>query len=87
VQNPINVLVDISEQRQEKSMLMEMYSSQNGQNNYEDLVWALDKARTFSLPAEVDYAEGFYRYSEGQLETTLIETLSNILALYLKQSD
>jgi len=87
VQNPINVLVDTSEQRQEKSTLMGIYSSQNSQNNYEDLVCALDKGRTFSLPNEVDCAEGFYRYTDQQLEKSLAETLAWIIDRYLRQFD
>jgi LmbE family N-acetylglucosaminyl deacetylase len=84
VQNPINVLVDTSKQRQEKSNLMRVYSSQNSQNNYEDLVRALDKGRTFSLPNEIDCAEGFYRYSEKQLESSLAETLACLIDRYLR---
>ena len=84
VQNPINVLVDTSKQRQEKSNLMKVYSSQNNQNNYEDLVRALDRGRTFSLPNEIDCAEGFYRYSEKQLECSLAETLTCLINRYLQ---
>lgn len=87
VQNPINLLVDTSKQRQKKSILMGIYSSQNSQNNYEDLVCALDKARTFSLPNEVDCAEGFYRYTDQQLEKSLAEVLAWIIDRYLRQWD
>lgn len=87
VQNPVNVLVDITEQYQDKKVVMGMYSSQNSQNNYEELVRALDKGRTFSLPTEVDYAEGFYRYSERQLENSLATTLMQITSLFLSQND
>jgi hypothetical protein len=66
---------------------MGIYSSQNSQNNYEDLVWALDKGRTFSLPSEVDYAEGFYQYNEQQLENSFAITLAQIIDPYLRQSD
>jgi len=62
---------------------MKIYASQNNQNNYEDLVHALDKARTFSLPSKVDYAEGFYCYHDSQLTHGLAETLSQIVAEYL----
>jgi LmbE family N-acetylglucosaminyl deacetylase len=84
VQSPINVLVDISQEHQKKSRVMAIYSSQNCQNNYEDLVRALNKSRTFSLPKGVDYAEGFYRYSEQQLENSLETTLASIVKLFLE---
>ena len=83
VQNPINLLIDVSAQHAKKAMVMGIYSSQNSQNNYEDLVEALDKARTFSLPEGVKYAEGFYLYSENQLRGSLKNVLLNIVARYL----
>lgn len=86
VQNPINVLVDISMQIEEKSAVMKMYSSQNSQNNYEELVQALDKGRTFSLSDGVASAEGFYRYNDKQLENSLGVTLGNIIDLFLTSS-
>ncbi|MDA9901305.1 PIG-L family deacetylase [Gammaproteobacteria bacterium] len=87
VQNPINLLIDISAQRAKKAVVMGIYSSQNSQNNYEDLVEALDKARTFSLSEGVNYAEGFYLYSENQLRGSLEDALLNIVARYLSKSD
>lgn len=84
VQNPVNVLIDISSCYEEKSIAMGLYSSQNSENNYEDLVRALNKARTFSLPQNIEYAEGFYRYTQVQLNKTLSETFINIMAGYLK---
>ena len=46
----------------EKNMVMQVYKSQNAENNYPELVSALNKGRTFSLPKNVKYAEGFYRF-------------------------
>ena len=83
VQNPINFLVDISKEREAKSTLMSVYASQNRENNYEDLVRALDIGRTFSLPPEVECAEGFYEYTEEQLKCSLEETLLGIVKSYL----
>jgi len=87
VQNPINTLVDVTKQYQKKRAAMRIYSSQNEQNNYEELVSALDKGRTFSLPKSVGFAEGFYKYSETQLERSLPEVLSGIIDAYLNPVD
>lgn len=86
VQSPINLLIDISQYYDEKSTVMALYSSQNSENNYEELVRALDKARTFSLPAEIEYAEGFYLYKKGQMAGSLQEALVSTVARYLEQS-
>jgi UDP-3-O-acyl-N-acetylglucosamine deacetylase len=64
---------------------MALYSSQNSENNYEELVRALDKARTFSLPKEIEYAEGFYLYKKGQIASSLETALVTTVACYLKQ--
>ena len=64
VQNPVNVFIDITVQRSRKEQAMSVYASQNDENNYEELVLSLDKGRTFTLPAQVTHAEGFYLYSK-----------------------
>ena len=61
VQNPINLLIDISEKIPTKKEVMQIYFSQNQENNYPELVLALDKGRTFSLQS-VKFAEGFFCY-------------------------
>ncbi len=83
VQNPINVLIDISAQHKKKNDVMAIYASQNSENNYPELVNALDKGRTFSLPPEVARAEGFYRYSSEQLARSLQDVMQDILKEYL----
>lgn len=83
VQNPVNLFVDISEQRQRKEQAMTVYASQNGENNYEELVLSLDKGRTFTLPAEVSHAEGFYHYSMEQRGASLRDVTHQIIDLYL----
>jgi len=82
VQNLVNVLIDITEQRPRKEQAMTIYASQNDENNYEELVLSLDKGRTFTLPANVSHAEGFYRYSEEQLATSLRAVTHEIIELY-----
>jgi LmbE family N-acetylglucosaminyl deacetylase len=82
VQSPINLLLDITDQRAEKERLMAIYASQNGENNYQELVLALDKARTFTLPAQISHAEGFCRYPARALSQSLQQATADLLALY-----
>ena len=63
---------------------MEVYASQNQENNYPELVIALDKGRTFSLPKEIKYAEGFFRYQLKDLDASLDEVTHLIIDLYQK---
>lgn len=82
VQNPINFFIDITAEKAEKEKVMDIYASQNSENNYPELVLSLDKGRTFSLPAEVEYAEGFYRFTEEDLSLSLREVTHRIIDLY-----
>lgn len=81
-QNPINTMIDTTDVIGDKARVMKCYNSQNTENNYEDLVLALDKGRTFTMPAEVSHCEGFYCYSTEQLQKTLREVTLEIIALY-----
>lgn len=83
VQNPVNLLIDISLQKPRKEQAMAVYASQNDENNYEEIVLSLDKGRTFTLPAEVSHAEGFYQYSREELGTSLKEVVYKIIDSYL----
>ena len=67
--------------------LMQIYKSQNKENNYPELVLALDKGRTFSLPQEVKYAEGFFRFKASDLEFTFEEITHRIIGRYQRHSD
>ena len=82
VQNPINMLIDITLQIEEKKRVMQSYVSQNQENNYPELVVALDKGRTFSLPQEIKFAEGFFKYETKDLSLTLKDMLYNVIDLY-----
>ena len=82
MQNPINFLIDTTREIEEKEAVMAVYASQNSENNYPELVVALDKGRTLSLPSEVGYAEGFFRYAEKDLQITLQEMIHHIINLY-----
>jgi len=82
VQNPVNFVIDTTNEIREKEAVMAVYASQNSENNYPELVVALDKGRTLSLPPEVKYAEGFFRYGEQDLQITLREMTQHIIKLY-----
>ena len=82
VQNPVNLLIDVTEQYAEKKKAMAIYASQNNENNYEELVLALDKGRTFSLPAQVEFAEGFFRFQSKDMALSLQEVTHKIVDLY-----
>lgn len=82
VQNPVNLFIDITGQRATKEEVMAIYASQNSENDYPGLVLALDKARTFSLPAQVKCAEGFYRFQPVDLDRSLQELTHRIIDLY-----
>ena len=83
VQSPVNMLINISDQITKKQQAMDLYVSQNIQNNYSELVLALDKGRTFSLPAAVKFAEGFFRYQSKDLDLSLREMAKLVIDLYL----
>ena len=84
VQSPINFLIDITEQQVGKNSVMHVYKSQNEENNYPELVTALDRGRTFSLPQGVDYAEGFFQYEIKDLEQSIERAIHSSISLYLK---
>jgi LmbE family N-acetylglucosaminyl deacetylase len=83
-QSPVNRLIDTTAQRAAKEALMAVYSSQNSENDYPALVLALDKARTFTLPDEMAFAEGFYCYDPEDLKHSLWEVTRGIVNLYFE---
>ena len=85
VQNPANTLIDITAQSEAKKEVMKVYVSQNKENNYPELVIALDKGRTFSLPRDVKFAEGFFRYQIKDLDLSLDEVIHLVINLYQRQ--
>ena len=84
VQSPANTLIDITPHVKTKEAAMAVYASQNGLNSYPQLVLALDKARTFTLPAHVSHAEAFYRYDKNDLNYSLAEILRSKIDGYLQ---
>lgn len=71
VQSPVNCLLDISAQVEGKKAALALYKSQLEQNNYIDIVLALNKTRSFTLPESVSHAEGFYCYRSEQAQHSL----------------
>jgi len=75
VQNPVNRFIDITAQMPGKRALMAQYLSQLDENNYIEIVEAMNRLRTFSLPRQVSFAEGFYHFSREELQQSLQELL------------
>jgi LmbE family N-acetylglucosaminyl deacetylase len=70
-QSAANCLVDISSTMSRKLQALGVYHSQLDQNNYIEIVMSLNKLRTFTLAANVKWAEAFYRYSRDELQEDL----------------
>ncbi|MEQ9209121.1 MAG: hypothetical protein RLN96_04645, partial [Pseudomonadales bacterium] len=87
VQSPINTMIDITPVMAQKREAIALYSSQNAENCYPDLISALNRSRTFSLPDEVRYAEAFYVYPQEDLAASLKASTDRYYARYweLKQ--
>lgn len=82
VQSPINQLIDITAVMKEKMEVIDLYNSQNEENDYPDLIAALNRSRTFSLPDGVVYAEGFYIFSQTALDSPLRSSIDPMYELY-----
>jgi N-acetylglucosamine malate deacetylase 1 len=85
VQSPVNRLIDISSTIEAKQQAMAVYASQNSQNNYPELILALNKARTFSMSSEVKYVEAFNRYDPGMLAESLEALTQQAVARYFER--
>lgn len=77
-QSPINTLVDVSDVMPAKYDLMLAYQSQLGFNNYPEKIQAMNRARAYTLPSHVEFAEGFFCFEsiEGDLLTPYYRNLS-----------
>ncbi len=82
VQNPVNLFIDITSVISDKKKVMNIYASQNSENNYPELVLSLNKGRTFSLNESIEYAEGFYRFDEEDLQFSLREMTHRLIDKY-----
>lgn len=70
-QSPANCLVDISAVMATKQQAIACYPSQLGENNYLDVICALNRLRTLTLPGGVQWAEAFYCYRSDELALPL----------------
>jgi len=85
VQNQVNYLIDITDVIEEKKSLLNLYKSQLKENDYDDFMLSLNRLRTYTLPKNVKYAEGFYRYNfkdKIDYKSQLLETLGS----YMKEN-
>jgi LmbE family N-acetylglucosaminyl deacetylase len=62
-QQPVNLLLDITEVFKDKQKLMKIYQSQLSENNYDDIITAINRSRTYTLSSKCQYAEAFYQFS------------------------
>jgi LmbE family N-acetylglucosaminyl deacetylase len=56
-----DTLIDITTVMENKQALCDLYASQLTSNNYTDVIKGINKARTYTLPAEIEYAEGLLK--------------------------
>ena len=75
VQNPVNCFIDITAQMPGKRALMALYLSQVSENNYIAIVEAMNRLRTFSLPDQVEFVEGFYCFTGAEQQLPLLQLL------------
>ncbi len=87
VQSPINTMLDITPVMDRKREAIDLYNSQNAENCYPELIAALNRSRTFSLPDDVRYAEAFYAYPVADLAASLKDSNDRYYGKYweLKQ--
>ncbi|WP_045215340.1 glycosyltransferase [Desulfonatronovibrio magnus] len=75
-QNEANRLVDITGVIEQKKQAIQCFESQLAQNDYLNIAMSLNKARSYTLPANIGFAEGFwegdsrgkYQAAYGQLK-------------------
>jgi LmbE family N-acetylglucosaminyl deacetylase len=85
-----NMAIDITVVVEEKKRVMQVYNSQLTQNNYMDVIIALNRSRTWSLGEEVLYAEVFYGYkcedrSLGEIFLDKMKLFAGKHALIIKE--
>jgi len=84
VQCQANLLIDITSVAREKAAVSEAYRSQLKENNYKGIVQALNKARTYTLPPEVEFAEAFFAYEDAFSSDLAALTLSSLSPYWQK---
>ena len=71
VQSPVNTLVDITPYIRRKRDVMAAYISQVEGNRYVEISGSINKLRSLTLKTEVEFAEGYYRYSQNDIGQSL----------------
>jgi GT2 family glycosyltransferase/LmbE family N-acetylglucosaminyl deacetylase len=84
VQCQANLLIDITSVAEEKAAILAVYRSQLKENDYKGVVQALNKARTYTLPSEVEFAEAFFAYEDVASSDLAALTLSNLRPYWQK---
>lgn len=85
VQGRVNRLHDISSVAADKKDLIACYQSQLKINDYQEKVMALNRARTYSLPPEITFAEGFYQFSD--LNKNFSAAIFDSLKIYWQEAN
>ncbi|MBF0099623.1 MAG: PIG-L family deacetylase [Desulfobacterales bacterium] len=80
-QGEVNRLVDISSFIDQKKSAVRCYHSQLSQLEYENVILAINKARSLTLPPHVNYAEGFWEVSRIT-KLSIDKTYMDHLGLY-----
>jgi len=81
-QSPVNTALDITDVIERKREVMAFYASQNSENDYPNLVEALDRGRTFSLPEHVCAAEAFFRYQISDISKEISDLTQEFVEKY-----
>ena len=84
VQCQANLLIDITSVAEEKAAILAVYRSQLKENDYKGVVQALNKARTYTLPSEVEFAEAFFAYEDVASSDLAALTLSSLRPYWQK---
>ncbi len=71
IRGRVNLFVDITDVVAEKRQVMEIYQSQLQENDYPRIIEALCQSRTYTLPAHITQAEGFWAYDPEALDKDL----------------
>ena len=74
--------MDITAVLDSKQQAMQVYVSQSSQNNYPEMILALNKARTFSMPADCSHAEAFYAYPADDMGIELAQAAQKAITPY-----
>ncbi|HID30803.1 MAG TPA: hypothetical protein EYP19_12475, partial [Desulfobacterales bacterium] len=84
VQCQANLLIDITSVAEEKAAILAVYQSQLKENDYKGVVQALNKARTYTLPSEIEFAEAFFAYEDVASSDLAALTLSSLRPYWQK---